>query len=254
MNSGSLRKPRRKDEASWGIHLSFLCPELIEFCGLMGFEWLFLDTEHQPLSHQACRDLVRAADGVGMFCMVRVPEIKASIIEGYLDVGVLGILAPNVSSADEARALVASVKFTPEGQRGAASKGRAANYGLTQTAADYCRQANQRTFTVALIESQSGIDHLEDIMAVPGLDYLAIGPNDLGLSMGIDEGMVDARVRSIVEGAQARIKAAGKPQLAVVSDVDQARKSVTAGATLIAIPDAALFASAGRTFLEMVNA
>jgi 2-keto-3-deoxy-L-rhamnonate aldolase RhmA len=251
-----MKRPRerpRKDAASFGVHLSFLCPEVIEFCGVLGFEWLFLDAQHTPLNHHLCRELVRAADVAGLFCMVRVPQIDAPVIEGFLDAGVLGIMAPNVSSAVEARALVSAVKFSPVGTRGAAARSRAASYGWTQAAADYVERANQETFTAALIEAQQGIDQLDAIMAVPGIDYIAIGPNDLGLSLGTASGMADPRVRAIVEDAHTRIKAHGKPQVAVVSNADQARAAVAAGATLIAVPDAMLLADAARAFLDKVG-
>lgn len=243
----------RTGRVAWGVHLSFLCPELIEFCGFLGFEWLFLDAEHSPLDHRLCHDLVRAADVARLPCLVRVPHVTASVIEGFLDAGVLGILAPNVSSAEEARALVAAVKFGPAGTRGAAARSRAADYGLTHSPSRYMRLANRATLTAALIETRQGIDDLESIMAVPGLDCIALGPNDLGLSIGSDAGMTDPRVRALIEGAQARIRAYGKPQLAVVSGAHQARAAAATGATLIAISDAALLADAGRSFLETVR-
>ena len=248
-----LTKLRRRNETAWGIHLSFLCPEVIEFCGLLGFDWVFLDAEHTPLNPYLCRELVCAADTVGLACLVRVARIDTAIIESYLDAGVLGVLAANVSSAVDAEALVSAVKFSPQGKRGAAAKTRAANYGLTCSPADYYRQANEMTFTVALLESQQGIDNLEAIAAVPGLDYLAIGPNDLGLSLGRDGGMADSVVRRLVEETQDRIRRAGKPQVTVVVNVEQARQAVTAGARLIAVPDTTLFAGAGRLFLQEIK-
>jgi 4-hydroxy-2-oxoheptanedioate aldolase len=254
MNAPGLKELRSKQGVAWGLHLGFLCPEIVEFAGRLGFTWLFLDAEHTPVTPASCRELVRAADVVGMPCLVRVPEIRASVIEGFLDVGVLGILAPAVATADEARALVAAVKFSPEGMRGAASRSRAAGYGVAQRPEEYCALANRLTFTAALIENQSGVDHLEDIMGVPGIDAIAIGPNDLGFSLGIAGGMADPRVRTLVESAQARIRSRGKPQLTVVSDAPQARRAVAAGATLVAVSDAALLATAGRSFLEDVIA
>jgi 2-keto-3-deoxy-L-rhamnonate aldolase RhmA len=234
-----------------GVHLSFLCPELVEFFGYLGFQWLFLDAEHTPLNHHLARELIRAADGVAMPCLVRVPQINSSVIEGFLDAGAQGIIAPNVTSVAEARALVAAVKFSPRGDRGSAPKSRAARYGLGPAAGDFHEAANRTTRTVALIESQGGVDHLDGIMDVPGLDYVAIGANDLGLSLGIVGGTADARVRAVVDGVQARISARGKPQLVVVPDAEQVRKAVAEGAQLIAIPDTNLVAASGRAFLAV---
>jgi 4-hydroxy-2-oxoheptanedioate aldolase len=248
-----LQSLRPNDGVAWGVHLSFLCPEVIEFCGVLGFRWLFLDAEHTPLDRRLCRELVRAADVVGMPCMVRVPQIEASVIEGFLESGVVGIMAPNVASATQVQALMAAVKFTPEGACHASAMSRAASYGLPQPPEEFARLVNQATFTAALIESQAGIDQLDAIVAVPGLDYVSVGPNDLGLSLRLTGGMANPQVRAIVAGARARIKASGKPQIAVVGDAAQAREAVTTGATLVAVCDTALLAGAGRSFLDDVS-
>jgi 2-keto-3-deoxy-L-rhamnonate aldolase RhmA len=248
----STRRPRslKSGQVALGIHLSFLSPELIEFCGLLGFDWVFLDAQRTLLDPRLFRDLVRAADNTGMFCVVRVPAIDAPMIEGYLDGGAIGIVAPDVSSAAKARILVDAVKFSPEGKRGASARSRAARYGLAQSSAEYCRDANLTTFTVALVESEEGARNLEEIMAVPGIDYLAIGPNDLGMSMGSTGGLTDPKVRAAVDSAQLRIARFGKPQMAVINEADQAPAAAANGALLIAIADASLLGMAGRSFLE----
>lgn len=243
----------KEDRAAFGVYCGFFCVELIEAYGALGFEWLFLDAQHTPLNPLASRELVRAADLAGLPCIVRVPAIEAATIEGYLDVGAAGIIAPDVHSVADAQALVSAVKFAPLGKRGAAARARAAQYGLVGTPAEYFSRANELTFTVALIESQQGLDALEAIMAVPGIDAIGIGANDLGLSMGTDAGIKDPRVRALVENAQARIKAVGKPQMAVVNDAQQGRAAVEAGARLVATPDFALLAGAGRAFLNDVR-
>jgi 2-keto-3-deoxy-L-rhamnonate aldolase RhmA len=104
-----------------------------------------------------------------------------------------------------------------------------------------------------LIECQSGLDELEAIAAVPGVDYLSIGANDLALSLGMTAGGADSRARALVEEANARIKAIGKPQIAVVGNAEQAQAAIAAGARLVAVSDAALLATAGRSLLEVVG-
>ena len=249
--SSAIDRPH--DGVAIGVHLSFLSADLVELVGTLGFRWLFLDAQRTPLDLSCCRELVRAADITNMYCLVRVAEISVPAIEGYLDAGVLGILAPNISSAAQARALVSAVKFSPEGTRGAAFRSRSARYGLTQSHADFCRAANHATFTAALIECQSGLDELEAIAAVPGLDYVSIGTNDLALSLGMTAGAADPRARALVDQAHARIKAIGKPQIAVVSDAEQAHAAIAVGARLIAVSDAALLATAGRSLLKVVG-
>lgn len=244
---------RRQTHPSIGVCLSLLCPEVIEVCGVLGFKWVLLDAEHTPLDHAACRNLVRAADVVGLPCIVRVPEIRASVVEGFLDSGALGIIAPNVSSAADAAALVAAVKFSPEGQRGAGSRTRAARYGVAESQGTFYRGSNATTLTVALIESRTGIDALEAIMDVPGLDYVAIGANDLALSMGVQAPLGNPTFQALLADTHARIKARRKPRVAVVTDSAQANEAIAAGAHLLAIPDTMLLADAARTFLARLS-
>jgi 2-keto-3-deoxy-L-rhamnonate aldolase RhmA len=254
------RKLRR---TIWGLHLSYHSPELIETAGHLGLEWLFLDAQHTPLNPHLARELIRAADVTGLFTLVRVPEINSSVIEGYLDIGARGILGPDVRSPEQARALVAAVKFPPQGNRGAAVRSRAAGYGLTTTPAEYFQRANRATVVAALIESAEAFQQLEDILAVPGIDYFAIGPNDLGLSLrlgvqGLEAGssalqQVEDPVRELVEQIQNRTIAAGKPLLSVVTNLEQGEAAVAAGAQLIAVSDAALFVDAMRWFLAAVR-
>jgi 2-keto-3-deoxy-L-rhamnonate aldolase RhmA len=255
-----LEHLRRK--VSWGVHLSFLNADLVESFGMLGFHWLFLDGERTPVTASNCRDLVRAADLTGMFCLARVTGVNVTEIEGYLDAGVLGILAPRISNAEQAENFVAAVKFPARGRRRAARFSRSGGFGvLSQTAeaASQCSTqardswtANTATFTAALIETPEGIEHLEEIMAVPGLDYLAIGPNDLALSLGCDSSE-HPRVRSLLESARRRLHCAGHPQIVVATESCKASEEATHGATLIAVPDATLLAEGGTRFLSEVK-
>jgi len=233
--------------------LSFLSAEWVEFCGWTGFEWLFLDAQRTRLNPHLCCELVRAASLVGMFCLVRVKSINDPEIEGYLDTGVLGILAPNISTAAQAQALVAAVKFSPTGSRAAASRSRAARYGLTQSPSKYYHEANEHTFCAALIETEAAINNIDSILTVPGLDYLAIGTNDLALSLGSHLGNADPRVRAMVEHVSERIQAAGKPQIAVAADADLVHTAAAQGACLIAVPDIDLVGRAARSFLQIAR-
>ena len=245
---------RHSPRPALGVCVSLLCPDFIEMCGLVGFQWVLLDAEHTPLDHAACRNLVRAADGVGMPCIVRIPEIRPAIIEGFLDSGALGILAPDVASAADAAALVAAVKFSPEGRRGAASRTRAADYGLAGSKTDFYRRSNAGTLTVALIESPQGLQALDEILAVPRLDYVALGASDLRLSAEAAGPVDESAFQALLSDTQARIRARGMPQVAVVTDATEARTAIAAGAQLVAVADTALFAGAARAFLQDVLA
>jgi 4-hydroxy-2-oxoheptanedioate aldolase len=247
---------RRK--VSLGVHLNFLSSDLVEFLGVLGFQWLFLDGERTPVTPSNCRDVVRAADLAGMFCMARVASADITEIEGYLDAGVLGILVPRISNAQQAEELVAAVKFPTRGRRRAGRFSRSSGFGVADQngaasppSAAHARDswtANTATFTAVLIETQEGIEQLEEILAVPGLDYVALGPNDLALSLGCDS-PEHPRVRTLLDSARRRLQRTGLPRIAVVTGSSGATEEIAQGATLIAIPEAALLAEAGARFL-----
>jgi 4-hydroxy-2-oxoheptanedioate aldolase len=236
-----------------GVHVSFPTPEWIECLGLLGFDWIFLDAEHAPLDVHRARDLVRAADVTGIPVLVRIPEISAPLIESFLDIGVRGILAADVRTEAQAHRLVAAVRFPPRGTRGAAARSRAAHYGLKGSPADFIRHAHEGVLIAALLESVEGLDRLDAIAAVPGLDALAVGISDLALSMGATDA-ADPRVQQTFAAAERRIKASGKHRVAVVSSLAQGEEQTRAGANLIAVSDLALLCDAGRAFLAGIRA
>jgi 4-hydroxy-2-oxoheptanedioate aldolase len=117
------------------------------------------------------------------------------------------------------------------------------------TQREYCNAANRATFTAVLLESREGIENLEAILAVPGLDYVGIGTNDLALSFAVGGHEPRApELSDVIERARTRIKTAGKP-IVVVSTREQAQEAAALGAGLVAVPDVVLIEVAGREFL-----
>jgi 2-keto-3-deoxy-L-rhamnonate aldolase RhmA len=205
------------DAPALGVLVTLHCAELVELYGLLGFTWLLLDAEHAPLDPRMCRELIRAADLARLPCVVRVPEIRQSVIEGFIDAGARGILASGVESADDVRVVIAA--------------------------------ANELTLIGALIESRRAIEQLDSILAIPELDCVAIGPNDLGLSIGTTDGARDLRVRMLVDFVDRAIAAAGKKRMTVVVDAEAVSQAIDGGALLIAVPDATLISHAGKEFV-----
>ena len=217
MSDRAVLDLRSLDAPAVGVLVTFHCAGLVELYGRLGFTWLLLDAEHAPLSPQTCRELTRAADLARLPCVVRVPEIRPSVIEDFLDAGVAGILASDVQSADDVRALAAA--------------------------------ANERILIAALLESRRAMEQLDAILAVPELDCAAVGPNDLGLSLGIADGPLNPQVRALVDHAYRAIGAAGKKRMTVVADAAAAGQAIAEGMLLIAVPDARLIAHAGTEFI-----
>ena len=129
-------------EVTYGTLLSFPSTDLVRFFGLVGYDWVFIDAEHDPVSPETVSRLVDACHLVGITPFVRVPESTPGTILRFLEAGAVGIIVPHLGNAEDAKAAVAAVRFGPEGQRGAGSTGRTNDFGLTRTPAEYFELAN----------------------------------------------------------------------------------------------------------------
>src|SRR5438067_1428762 len=145
MRTNTLKSKLAAGQPVVGPLLSFNSPELVEFLGLAGFDFVLIDAEHNLVDLDPCLQLVRAADAVGLTPLVRVPRNEPTTILAYLETGAQGIVVPHVRTADDAAAAVRAVKYAPVGRRSSAGSSRAAGYGLTQSAGEYFRAANEQT-------------------------------------------------------------------------------------------------------------
>lgn len=130
-------------------------------------------------------------------CLVRVPSNDKVYIKRVLDVGVEGIVIPTVETADEARAAVAACRYPPEGARGVGYPfSRAADYGLREK--QYPLEAHAQIMVIPIIESLPGFENLAEIVAVPGVDMVILGPGDLGASLGRYDFWEDPEIRRVI--------------------------------------------------------
>lgn len=246
-----VKKKIANGEVSYGVMLTFACPETIEIFGYLGFDFVFIDAEQTPVGVKECTELVRACDVTGIVPIVKVPQNSPSVILGYLETGARGIIGPHVDDEAAARALVDAVKYSPMGKRGASSQSRAARFGLTQPPEQYYRQANDDTLVIALVESEQGIRDMAAISATEGVDVISIGMSDVLLEMGHAGDRNHPEVRKLLKDAYAHVAAAGKGIAAGMKDADagQARKMIAEGVILLCLSDVAMLEAVSRRFL-----
>jgi 2-keto-3-deoxy-L-rhamnonate aldolase RhmA len=244
-----VKQKLQSREVAYGIWADVFEPDLIEMFGWIGFDYVFLDAEHTGLDPQTASTMIRACNVSGMVALVRVPEINPSLILRYLEVGAVGICAPHVRTPDQARALVDAVKFSPDGHRGAGSM-RALRYGLQQPFPELCRQANEDTIVLALIEDVEGILNLGQILSVQGVDVVGIGSGDLSHSMGFAGRKQAPEVEQATLDAEARIAASGKPFDSVVRTFAEAEDCVRRGSLMVSLSLRHFLGLQGRLFLE----
>jgi 2-keto-3-deoxy-L-rhamnonate aldolase RhmA len=245
-----LREKLASGKPAFGFYTSFICPDLLEFCGHLNFEWCWLDAEHAALSPDTAVHLVRACETAGVVPTIRVAANNPQHILGYLEIGMMGIQVPHINTADDARKAVDAIRYPPRGRRGAGSTTRAANYGLTQTPSEYFSQANREVVFIALIEEKTGFDNLSEILTVDGIDVVALGPGDLAMSMGLPGQSGHPTVQAMVRRAEEQVVASGKVLDALVANADEARQAVARGARLISIGVSTMLRNAGRSFFD----
>ncbi len=209
MRENPLKAKLQAGETLVGSFHPFPAPGIVEIFGLVGFDFVIIDAEHGPSSVESLEAQVRAADAVNLPVVVRIAENTPQNILRHLDTGVLGVQLPMVNTADQARAVVASVKYPPVGRRGLAGM-RANGYGLLGNLGDYTRMANANMLVAVQVETQEAIDNLDEILKVEGIDIAFIGPNDLATSLGYPGESANPKVLEVIDGLVKRIHAAGR--------------------------------------------
>jgi len=183
--------------------------EIARVMAISGYDWLFIDMEHGSIDLDiACQMAVAALDA-GIAPIARVPSGEFSIATRLLDGGAAGIVIPHVDTADEAREIVDRLKYPPQGHRSVA--GAMAQLGYRPTPlADATRIVNAETLIVVMIETPRAVENAEAIAAVPGVDVLLIGTNDLSMELGIPGSLGDPKVVACYERVIAACKRHGK--------------------------------------------
>jgi 2-keto-3-deoxy-L-rhamnonate aldolase RhmA len=197
-------------------------PALVEIMGYSGFDWVSIDMEHTSISFGEVEHLTRAAQCAGTIPLVRVMDNDPRLIMRSLDAGAAGVIIPHVQSAAGVQAALAAARFYPEGERGKCGLVRGAKYGADGVAwKDYWRKANQNVIVMPLIEDKTGIENLDEILAVEGIDVFWLGAGDLAQSYGVPGAdLTKDPLRSVAKDLIAKSKAAGKLMLGPSSPVN----------------------------------
>lgn len=158
--------------------------EIVRLIKTAGFDSFYIDLEHSSLSLETTSQLAVMALATDIPCFVRVPENRAEYIQRVLDGGAMGIIAPGVRSASEARAVAAAAKYPPLGERGASGGLPHLQFRSFPTA-DAWQATNEATMVVVMFESGEALEQADAIAAVEGVDMVMIGTNDLMGDLGI---------------------------------------------------------------------
>ena len=202
----SFRARLKSGEPLLGAFVNIESPTVVEVLAVAGMDFLMIDGEHAPIGPANAVEMVRAAEARGVPILARVGENTQQVMAKYLDGGVIGTMTPMVSSAEEARRVVDSVKYPPMGKRGLAG----VRVNDFVPARDYVATANEATVVVVQIETRAGIDRADEIVATEGVDVVFLGPSDLSVALGVPGQPKHPSVLDTIEALTGKIVAAGK--------------------------------------------
>ena len=198
MRQNRVKKVMREGKLAFGAFVELADPQVVEIIGLAGFDAAFIDMEHSNFDLPLVGEMIRAADLAGVTSVVRIPGDNESVILRLLDMGAEGLVIPHIQGVEGAKRAVDAVRYAPLGQRGAAGGSRAARFGSVPWQ-EHTRQSNEEVLLSVMTEDAKGIDDIEKIAALDGVDLVAIGPMDFSEYMGIRDPN-DPRLKQRVSG------------------------------------------------------
>ena len=215
-----------------GCWSSLGSPITTEILGLAGFDWILLDGEHAPNDVSSFIPQLMALKDSASAPVVRPSWNDTVEIKRLLDAGFYNFLIPFVQTGDEARRAVAATRYPPAGVRGVSVAQRSNHYN---TVKDYLKVINDNITLMVQIENRTGVDAIDEICAVDGVDGVFIGPSDLAAAYGHLGNAAHPEVQAAMQIVFAAAKAAGKP-VGILAPVEaDARRYLEQGATFVAV-------------------
>ncbi|RMF89182.1 MAG: aldolase [Nitrospinota bacterium] len=220
--------------------------DMIDFLGQFGFDGVWLEAEHGPVSWEQIGDMSRACDLWGMSSITRVNRNDPGLIMRALDRGATGIAVPHVNTREAAEQAMKAAKFAPIGYRGMFGGRR--SFGVS----NYFQQANEETIVIVLIEEIAAIQNLAEILTVEHIDVFFVAPADLAQTMGHIGNHTHPEVQAVIEKALAQIREAGKVAGTLVTD-ETVERYLAAGVQFLYTAWPHWVARGARDFLAKVG-
>jgi 2-dehydro-3-deoxyglucarate aldolase len=240
-----FRARLRGGEKLLGTMVTLASGASAEVLASLGFDWLFVDAEHGPLEARELTEILQAV-GDKTACIVRVPEAAEVPIKKALDLGAHGIIVPQVSTAEQAAAVVRFARSAPEGARGV---GLARAHGYGTKFREYVSAANREIAVIVQAEHARAVENIDAIVRVPGVDAVLLGPYDLSASLGKMGEIEDAQVVAAIDRVTEACRSVGMPLGYFGVTAAAVRPYVARGYTLIVAGVDTLYLAKGATAL-----
>ncbi|GAA0983184.1 hypothetical protein GCM10009555_054460 [Acrocarpospora macrocephala] len=245
MKVNAMKAKILRGEAVFGLALDTPDPIMVEYAALAGLDFIRIDCEHGPVTLENIEHTVRAAEAADITPTARIAVNRPDMVTQILNRGVAGITFSHISTAEDAAAAVRSMKFAPDGDRAITSsggRGMHARWALGVPADEAYAFANRETLVTCLIEDPIGVENVEAIAAVPGVDVITFGAGDLSATTGHIGDSSHEKVHEMMRDGMRRARAAGKPVGVSVGNksMERAAEFIDAGVRVIQLMPAPL--------------
>lgn len=228
-----LKAALKRGETQIGCWASFADPYATEVLSTAEFDWILIDAEHSPNDLRTIMQQLQILEGKKSDAVVRLPMGEPWLIKQVLDAGAQSLLIPMVETADQARALVQATQYPPHGIRGSGAS--IARASMFSTRENYIKTANAQICLIVQVESRAGLEALDEILTVDGIDGVFVGPSDLSVDMGYQGDMSQPEVQDAIKDALGRISSAGKAAGIISVDDKEAQEYAQWGARFLAV-------------------
>lgn len=233
----SFRESIENDGVVFGARASSFSPALVEIYGNLGLDFVWLDFEHtgeSPWDSMLFENLTRAAEAGGIELFVRLPAPDPALIRKVLDAGVRNLLIPRIDDAEEVRRAVEATQFVYEGEPGerGIAGGRSSDYG---NADGYVQGEDDNVCLGVMIEKETAVDDLSEILSVPELGFVFIGPGDLSVQLGHPGDREHPDVRETIEQIEDASRDIPVALGGIAHDPEEAQRKVKNGYQIVRI-------------------
>jgi 2-keto-3-deoxy-L-rhamnonate aldolase RhmA len=234
-----------------GATITVASPDVAALAANLGFDFLWIEMEHSPITLETARNMVLATRGLKAVPFIRVPVNELRTAKRALDAGAMGVIFPFTSTPELARQAVAAVKYPPEGKRGFGPGLASFRWPAPE---GYPKFANRNAMAIIIIEEARAVEQIDEIAAIPGIDVMFIGVNDLSYSLGVGSQMDHPKLKEAVSKIVAAGKKRGIPVGRPGGNPEQIKQLMEQGFSFFQGPsDLSLMGAGSRPLLQSLG-
>lgn len=240
MDENPLREALADGETIIGARAVTASPTVVDTYGSLDLDFVWLDTEHtghSPYDSLSLNQLVRAARASDIEPFIRLSDADPGMVRNVLDSGIRSVLIPRLKTAEQTRDVLEATKYEYDGGAGERGVGASLPNNWGEHTAEYVQRSDDGVLAGVLVETKSAVEQIDEIVAVPGIDFVFLGPGDLSVSMGYPMETDHPKVQAALDRVREACAEADIPVGGMAGDVDSLIAEVEAGTRIIRVGD-----------------